>query len=56
MGIYRWQAHLNVVLRDVNYPGSKYSLGYNPENDTFTGSYFQAVDGVSYDVVFSRVK
>ena len=47
---------LNVVLRDVNYPGSKYSLVYNPENDTFTGSYFQAVEGISYDVDFSRVK
>lgn len=47
---------LNVVLRDVNYPGSKYNLGYNPENDTFTGSYFQAVEKISYDVVFSRVK
>lgn len=47
---------LNVVLRDVNYPGSKYTLGYNPGNDTFTGSYFQAVEGISYDVVFSRVK
>ena len=47
---------LNVVLRDVNYPGSKYSLNYNPENDTFTGSYFQAVEGISYDVDFSRVK
>jgi hypothetical protein len=45
---------INVVLRDENYPGSIYSLGYNPENDTFTGSYFQAVEGVYYDVVFSR--
>ncbi|MFO7620012.1 MAG: hypothetical protein R6W81_01930 [Bacteroidales bacterium] len=47
---------INVVLRDVNYPGSIYSLGYNPENDTFTGSYYQAVEGVYYDVVFSRKK
>ncbi|MCK7536464.1 MAG: hypothetical protein MZV63_38545 [Marinilabiliales bacterium] len=47
---------LNVVLRDVNYPGSKYTLSYDPENDTFTGSYFQAVEGISYDVDFSRVK
>ncbi|MFZ2339924.1 MAG: hypothetical protein WAW07_09430 [Bacteroidales bacterium] len=47
---------INVVLRDANYPGSKYSLGYNPENDTFTGSYYQAVEGVYYDVVFSRKK
>jgi len=47
---------INVVLRDVNYPGSIYNLGYNPENDTFTGSYYQAVEGVYYDVIFARKK
>ena len=47
---------VNVVLRDVNYPGSKYSLVYNPEDDTFKGSYYQAVEGITYDVLFSRMK
>jgi len=47
---------MNVVLRDVNYPGSKYSLVYNPEDDTFKGSYFQAVEGITYEVLFTRIK
>ena len=48
--------YIHVVLRDVNYPGSTYTLGYNPGDDTFTGNYFQAVEGIYYDVIFSREK
>jgi hypothetical protein len=45
-----------VELRDVNYPGSNYSLTYLPDRDMLIGKYFQAVQGVSYDVSFSRLK
>ena len=45
-----------IELRDVNYPGSKYDLTYFPGNDTLVGKYFQAVEGVTYDVGFSRKK
>ncbi|HUW92022.1 MAG TPA: hypothetical protein VMV74_02575 [Bacteroidales bacterium] len=48
--------YLRVILRDVNYPGSTYSLGYDPENDLLAGKYYQAVEGVYYDVIFSRVR
>ncbi len=47
---------MKIVLRDVNYPGSTYSLMYNRENDVIAGTYFQAVNGISYDVVFTRNK
>jgi len=48
--------YLRVILRDLNYPGSTYSLGYDPDNDLLAGKYYQAVEGVYYDVVFSRVR
>ena len=45
-----------IELRDVNYPGSNYNLTYLPENDSLVGKYFQAVEGVTYDIGFSRKK
>jgi hypothetical protein len=47
---------MHIVLRDVNYPGSAYTLQYIPEDDALAGNYFQAVEGVNYDVVFTRKK
>jgi hypothetical protein len=43
-----------VELRDVNYPGSTYTLIYEPKQDRFTGYYYQAVLGQTFDVVFLR--
>ncbi|MFN8257068.1 MAG: hypothetical protein U0W24_15340 [Bacteroidales bacterium] len=45
-----------VELRDENYPGSNYKLNYYPEQDALAGEYFQAVEGNTYNVVFTRVK
>jgi hypothetical protein len=45
-----------VELRDVNYPGSSYTLYYFPEKDLLAGKYFQAVEGLSYDIGFMRSK
>jgi hypothetical protein len=45
-----------VELRDVNYPGSKYNLKYDPVSDKLIGTYFQAVQGETYDVEFNRSK
>ncbi|MCU0377329.1 MAG: hypothetical protein MUC78_03630 [Bacteroidales bacterium] len=47
---------MQVILRDVNYPGSTYTLQYVPEDDALTGNYFQAVEGINYDVLFTRKK
>lgn len=43
-----------VELRDVNYPGSTYSLVYEPATDRLTGIYYQAVERQRFDVVFTR--
>ena len=45
-----------VELRDVNYPGSKYNLLYDPKTDRLIGTYFQAVQGETYNVSFVRIK
>ena len=45
-----------IELRDVNYPGSTYTLTYDPKNDGLKGDYFQAVNKEHFDVVFVRVK
>ncbi len=45
-----------VELRDVNYPGSTYSLQYDSRRDKLTGTYFQAMQGETYNVEFLRVK
>lgn len=45
-----------VELRDVNYPGSNYKLKYSVPKDALEGEYFQAVEGLTYNVVFTRVK
>lgn len=43
-----------VELNDENYPGSHYDLIYLAEKDLLVGKYFQAVEGVTYDVLFQR--
>ena len=43
-----------VELRDVNYPGSSYTLGYDVAGDLLEGTYHQAVLRQDFDVVFAR--
>jgi hypothetical protein len=45
-----------IELRDVNYPGSKYNLQYDAKTDRLIGTYFQAVQGETYDIEFVRAK
>jgi hypothetical protein len=47
---------LYVELRDVNYPGSNYTLMYRAANDVLWGSYYQAVQKQTMDVRFVRTK
>jgi hypothetical protein len=47
---------LFIELRDVGYPGSRYELTYNPNQDMLEGVYFQAQIQQSYDVIFQRMK
>jgi uncharacterized protein (DUF2147 family) len=48
--------NLFVELRDVNYPGSTYTLQYDPATDRLKGKYFQAVERRTFDIEFVRVQ
>ena len=45
-----------IELRDINYPGSKYTLSYLSDRDMLAGEYYQAVEGLTYYVEFMRRK
>ena len=45
-----------IELRDVNYPGSTYTLNYIPDRDILAGEYYQAVEGLTFYVEFTRDK
>jgi len=45
-----------IELRDVNYPGSTYTLTYLPERDLLVGIYYQALQQQSFEVYFERMK
>ena len=47
---------LFLELRGAGYPGSTYTLTYEPRSDSLTGVYFQAVMQQKFDVVFQRAK
>ena len=61
VGEATWEDHnsnleITVVLRDVNYPGSKYKLSYLPDRDVLAGNYYQAVQGLDFYVEFAKRK
>ena len=45
-----------VEMRDQNYPGSNYNLTYVPERDLLAGTYYQAVEGTTFEVEFVRAR
>lgn len=45
---------INIELRDVNYPGSTYTLNYIPDRDMLAGEYYLAVEGLTFYVEFNR--
>jgi len=45
---------LFIELQGQGYPGSTYTLKYNPEYDAMAGIYFQAVIQQPFDVIFQR--
>jgi len=51
-------ASLKVIieLRDTGYPGSTYTLIYDPKTDRLGGVYYQAAMGQRFDVMFVRSK
>lgn len=45
-----------VELSDVGYPGSTYTLTYDPKDDVLRGVYYQAAAKQSFDINFTRMK
>jgi uncharacterized protein (DUF2147 family) len=45
-----------IELSDTGYPGSIYTLTYDPREDVLRGVYFQAALKQSFDVYFTRMK
>jgi hypothetical protein len=45
-----------VELRDAGYPGSTYTLVYEPKKDVLMGIYYQAAIGQRFNVVFVRTR
>ena len=45
-----------IELRDAGYPGSNYTLIYDPKTDRLGGVYYQAAIGQRFDVIFIRSK
>ena len=45
-----------IELRAENYPGSTYTLIYDPIGDKLQGTYYQALQQQSYEVVFVRME
>ena len=44
-----------VELHDAGYPGSNYTLNYNPQSDALEGTYFQATLRQNFNVAFMRM-
>jgi hypothetical protein len=47
--------HVRLELQDKNYPGSYYTLTYDPGTDTLTGVYHHLGLNQEFDVAFSRL-
>ena len=45
-----------VELRDVGYPGSFYTLVYDPDRDRLVGVYHHLVHKQNYDIYFVRAQ
>ena len=46
---------IEVELQDIGYPGSTYTLLYDPKNDALVGLYYQATQKQTFDVMFTRM-
>ncbi|MHC4679205.1 MAG: hypothetical protein ACYTEK_10950 [Planctomycetota bacterium] len=44
-----------VELSDAGYPGSRYTLNYDPQDDVLEGTYFQATFQQNYNITFVRM-
>ena len=54
--IFKEHIKVELELRDTGYPGSSYTLLYDPDKDALLGFYYQAVQRQNFDVIFVRMK
>ena len=54
--LFKGYVKVEVELRDTGYPGSTYTLLYDPNRDALVGLYYQAVQQQNFDVVFVRMQ
>lgn len=54
--VFKDHLKVEVELRDTGYPGSSYTLLYDPDKDALLGFYYQAVQKQNFDVVFVRMQ
>jgi hypothetical protein len=52
--MFKEHLRVDIELRDAGYPGSTYTLLYDPAKDALLGRYYQAYQRQTYDVVFVR--
>lgn len=53
--VFRDHLKVELELRDTGYPGSTYTLLYDPNKDALLGYYYQAVQRQNFEVVFVRM-
>lgn len=53
--LFKDHLKVEVELRDTGYPGSTYTMIYDPNKDTLIGLYYQAVQRQNFEVVFVRM-
>jgi hypothetical protein len=53
--IFKEHIKVELELRDTGYPGSSYTLVYDPDEDVLIGFYYQAVQRQTFDVMFVRL-
>jgi hypothetical protein len=46
---------VEIELQDRGYPGSTYTLVYDPDKDVLFGYYFQAIAKQYFEVIFTRI-
>ena len=49
------QLTIVIVLEDVGYPGSYYTLRYSPTDKQLSGEYYQAALQQTFEVIFTRL-
>ena len=54
--LWRGKVQRMPVILSVNYPGSTYTIIYDPEKDRFEGYYYQSVQKQTFEGIYERTK